>query len=167
MVSLERMKRIMVFQGFNEKQLTIVQPFCEELEFQDGNKLFTEGDPAEHLWVVLEGTVDLRFELPDRRPTSEDHSVTSVKVDKRKQVYQTFGWSCFVPPYRMRLSAYCVEDHTRIVRVSKKDLIKEFEKDPQMGYAFLTELITVVGNRFHQFQDEVARAKGMAILASW
>lgn len=67
----------------------------------------------------------------------------------------------------MRLSAYCVEDHTRIVRVAKGDLIKEFEKDPQMGYAFLTDLITVVGNRFHQFQDEVARANGMAILASW
>lgn len=167
MVSLEQMKKIMVFQGFNENQLAIIQPYCEELKFQDGDKLFTEGEPAEHLWVVQEGAVDLRFELPDKRPTSEDYRVSSTKVDKREQVYQTFGWSCFVPPYKMRLSAYCVEDHTRIVRVAKKDLITEFEKDPQMGYAFLTDLITVVGNRFHQFQDEVAKAKGMAILASW
>jgi hypothetical protein len=67
--------------------------------------------------------------------------------DKRRAkwgVCATFGWSCFVSPYKMRLSAYCAEDQTKIVRVAKKDLIKEFEKDPQMGYAFLTYLITVV-----------------------
>ena len=72
-----------------------------------------------------------------------------------------------MPPYRMRRSAYCSEDHTRIVRGAKKDLIRAFEKKPQMGYAFMTDLITVVGNRFHRFQDEAARAKGMAIPARW
>jgi hypothetical protein len=167
MVRMERLRKIMVFQGFDEDQLLILQPYCEELEFQDGHKLFTEGDPAEHLWVVLEGSVDLRFELPHNRPTSKAHSVSMVKVDKSKQEAQIFGWSCFVPPYRMRLSAYCVANGTNIVRVAKKYLIREFEKSPPMGYVFLTHLITVVGYRFHQFQDEVARSIGPSILASW
>ena len=167
MVTLERMRRITAFDGLNENQLAILQPLCEEREFQAGDKLFTEGDPAAHLWVVTQGAVDLRFELPDKRPTSEEHTVSSAKVAKREQESQTFGWSCFVPPYKMRLSAYCVENNTKIVRVAKKDLIREFEKDSQMGYAFLTYLITVVGYRFHQFQDEVAKSKGHSILASW
>lgn len=167
MVSFEQLKKILAFQGLNENQLLSLQPYCNLLEFQRGTKLFSEGDPAEHLWVVVEGSVDLRFELPDKRPTSEEHNVSSVKIGKREQVAQTFGWSCFVPPYKMRLSAYCVADKTIIVRVAKRDLNKEFEKDPQMGYAFLTYLITVVGYRFHQFQDEVAKIKGTYVMAGW
>ena len=36
-----------------------------------------------------------------------------------------------------------------------------------MGYAFLTYLITVVGYRFHQFQDECAKIKVTYVMASW
>lgn len=167
MVGMELLKKLEAFEGLSEDQLLTIQPFFEILSFQKGTKLFTEGDPAEHLWLVVEGAVDLRFELPDNRPTSEEHTVSSVKVGKREQVAQTFGWSCFVPPYKMRLSAYCVADKTTIVRVAKSDLIKEFEKVPQIGYAFLTYLITVVGYRFHQFQDEVAKIQGKNIMAGW
>lgn len=167
MVSVEQLKKIQAFEGLTENQLLTLQPYCAQLEFHRGAKLFTEGDPAEHLWVAVQGAVDLRFELPDKRPPSEEHTISSVEVGRREQVAQTFGWSCFVPPYKMRLSAYSVADKTIIVRVAKKDLIKEFEKDPQMGYAFLTYLITVVGYRFHQFQDEIAKIKGTYIMAGW
>jgi CRP-like cAMP-binding protein len=167
MVRIGLIKKFEAFQGFSEDQLSRIQPFCEMLSFQKDAKLFTEGNPAEHLWLVVEGAVDLRFELPDNRPTAEEHTISSVKVGKRGQVAQTFGWSCFVPPYKMRLSAYCVADNTSIVRVAKSALIKEFEKDPQMGYAFLTYLITVVGYRFHQFQDEIAKIRGTYIMAGW
>jgi CRP-like cAMP-binding protein len=167
MVSLEQLKKVHAFEGLTENQLVKLQPYCAQLEFQRGSKLFKEGDPAEHLWVVLEGAVDLRFELPDKRPPSEEHTVFSADVGLREQVAQTFGWSCFVPPFKMRLSAYCVAEKTIIIRVAKADLIKEFEKDPQMGYVFLTYLITVVGYRFHQFQDEIAKIKGKYIMAGW
>jgi CRP-like cAMP-binding protein len=167
MVSLEQLKKVQAFEGLTENQLVKLQPYCAQLEFQRGSKLFTEGDPAEHLWVVVEGAVDLRFELPDKRPSTEEHTVFSADAGMREQVAQTFGWSCFVPPFKMRLSAYCVADKTIIIRVAKIDLIKEFEKDPQMGYVFLTYLITVVGYRFHQFQDEIAKIKGKYIMAGW
>ena len=167
MVALEQLRKIMVFQGFSEDQLAILQPHCETVQFNAGDKLFTEGDPTEHLWVVVKGAVDLRFEMPDRRPTSDAHTISSIDVGQREQASQTFGWSCFIPPYKMRLSAYCVANDTNVVRVAKKDLIREFEKDPQMGYAFLTSLIRVVGYRFHQFQDEVAKSKGLSIMSSW
>jgi len=167
MTEMNTMKKIEAFQGFSDDQLAAVQPFCESLSFRQGAKLFTQGDPAEHLWVVVEGAVDLRFEMPGRSSASKEHTVSSVSIGKREQVAQTFGWSCFVPPYSMRLSAYCVSDHVRIVRVAKNDLIGAFEADPRMGYVFLSYLIKVVGYRFHQFQDEVAKSKGDFMMTGW
>jgi CRP-like cAMP-binding protein len=167
MISIEQLKTVEAFKAMNDEQLRRLVPVVELLEFPKGHKLFKEGDPAEHLWLVLKGQVDLRFELPDGRPTTEEHTVSSVVVGKRDPVAQTFGWSCFVPPFKMRLSAYCVADACNIMRIAKADLIRLFDEDPLMGYEFLTYLITVVGYRFHQFQDVVAKTMGQNLICGW
>lgn len=167
MVALSLLSKIEAFQGLTQRQLTKLEPYCEALEYRLGEKLFSEGEPALHLWVVLEGQVDLRFEMPDRRPATADHTVTSSEVGRRDDVGQTFGWSCFVPPYRMRLSAYCVTAECRVIRVAKEDLLRLFDYDPHMGYVFLTYLIRVVGYRFHQFQDVVAKHMGEYLMYGW
>ena len=156
MVTLELLTTIEAFNGMDQGQLSKLQPNCQELDFNQGDKLFTEGDSAEHLWIVVNGRVDLRFELPAGRPTSQEHTVSSVDIDKRDPVAQTFGWSCFVPP-----------DRTKIVRISKESLIRLFDEDCKMGYVFLTYLITVVGYRFHQFQDVVAKNMGESLMCGW
>jgi len=167
MVSLSHLTKVAAFKGLTQAQFLKLEPYCEALEFQKGDQLFAEGDPADHLWVVIEGTVDLRFEMPDKRPTSADHTVSSVAVDKLSGAGQTFGWSCFVPPHKMRLSAYCVTDGCKVIRVAKVDLLRLFDYDPHMGYVFLTYLIKVVGNRFHHLQDLVAKSMGEAIMSGW
>jgi CRP-like cAMP-binding protein len=75
----------------DQSHLSKLQPYCQELVFSEGHKLFTEGDSAEHLWIVVEGRVDLRFELPAGRATSVEHTVSSVEIDKKESVAQTFG----------------------------------------------------------------------------
>ncbi|NOY67974.1 MAG: cyclic nucleotide-binding domain-containing protein [Deltaproteobacteria bacterium] len=166
MVTLEQLDQIEAFQDLDDNQLSALLPLCEKIDFRRGEKLFKEGDPAQHLWVVMNGKVDLRFELPGDRPTSADNTISTHDADDeaRKKI---LGWSCFVPPHKMRLSAYCTTRSCQTIRIAKKNLIELFEKDPLMGYHVLTYLIKVVGYRFHQFQEELAREKGQAVLHSW
>ena len=65
MVELELLAQLEPFRDLDKKQLSKLVPKCEIIEFFKGDKLFTEGDNAEHLWVVMDGSVDLRFELPN------------------------------------------------------------------------------------------------------
>lgn len=167
MVELELLRQLLPFKEMNEAQLKKLQPKCEYMEFNSGEKLFTEGDKAEHLMVVSEGSVDLRFELPDRRPTSGEMTVDSVTVEEKAPEAKILGWSCFVPPYKMRLSAYCVTQSCSIVRVLKSDLLHLFSSDAQMGYRFMSYMITVVGFRFHQFQNHVAKNMGENLMFGW
>jgi len=167
MVELDLLRQLQPFKDMNENHLKKLQPKYEEVEFQIGDKLFTEGDDAVHLWVVREGCVDLRFELPDRRPTSADMTVDSVEVEEKTPEAKVLGWSCFVPHYKMRLSAYCVTKNCKIVRVQKSDLLQLFNDDAQMGYLFMSYMIKVVGFRFHQFQDHVAKSLGEDVLSGW
>jgi len=167
MVDLELLRQLQPFRDMNDNQLKKLQPKCEIIRFIKGNMMFTEGDSAEHLWIVREGCVDLRFELPDRRPTTNEMTVDSVEVEEKAPEAKVLGWSCFVPPYKMRLSAYCVTDKCCIVRVKKSDLLQLFSDDAQMGYNFMSYMIRVVGYRFHQFQNHVAKNMGEDLMFGW
>lgn len=167
MVEIQVLKKLKPFENMNEAHLGKIQANCEEIMFHLGDKLFTQNDEALHLWIVRDGNVDLRFELPDRRTTSPDMTVNSVEVEEKVPEAKVLGWSCFVPPYRMRLSAYCTTDTCNIIRVLKTDLLNVFEQDPGMGYLFMSYMIQVVGFRFHQFQDHVARNMGEDLMFGW
>ena len=115
------------------------------------------------MWIIIDGKVDLRFELPGGRPTTCDEPVASLKA--KDAVAKILGWSCFVPPYKMRLSAYCVSRNCEVIKIEKKDLLNLFQEDSGMGYIVMTYLVKVVGYRFQQFQDVVAENIGQNLLA--
>ncbi len=165
MISIDFLRTFEIFKELDDNQLEAVRGCCELVEYQQGDKLFTEGDDATQVWIIINGGVDLRFELPAGRPTSEANTVSSVKTDDAAA--KILGWSCFVPPYKMRLSAYCVSRKCEIVRIPKKDLLELFQQDPKMGYSVLSFLMKVVGFRFHQFQDVVARNIGENLMSGW
>jgi CRP-like cAMP-binding protein len=166
-INQEFFERFEAFKNLTEKQRTILTNLCEEVFFKQDDRLFAEGDPATNLWLVVDGRVDLRFEMPDKRVSTAKQTVSSVEVTPQKPVAKTLGWSCFVPPYKMRLSAYCVTPTCRIVRLPKKELLQYFENDPAMGYRFMSYMVTVVGFRFQQFQDLVAKTTGDTIMSGW
>jgi CRP-like cAMP-binding protein len=150
------LEKIEAFKGFSESQLAKVKNLCAEIVFNENDRLFAEGDPATHLWLVIDGKVDLRFEIPVKEFATAEQTVFTVHVTPQKPLAETLGWSCFVSPYRMRLSAYCDSPACRIILIPKEELLKIFEDDPLMGYRFMLYMITIVGSRFHQFQDVVA-----------
>jgi len=166
-INQEFLDRFEAVKNLTEKQRATLANLCEEVSFKRDDRLFAEGDPATHLWLVVDGRVDLRFEMPDKRVSTTDHTVSSVEVTPQKSEAKTLGWSCFVPPFKMRLSAYCATPSCRVIRLPKKDLLQYFEDDPAMGYRFMSYMVKIVGYRFQQFQDVVAKMAGDTIMSGW
>ena len=165
MVTLKLLQSVSAFKQLNETQLEAICKACEIEEFTRDDRLFREGDKAEHLWIVTEGKVDLRFELPGILSASDENTISSLEAQDDKK--RTLGWSCFVPPYKMMLSAYCVTRSCTVIKIKKETLLELFEKDTVMGYKMMSYLIKVIGYRFQQFQDELAKVKGHDIIHSW
>ena len=110
-MEITTMKNVNVFNDLNDDQLSAILEICHEKEYSNGDRLFEEGEKANMVWVVSEGQVDIRFNLPGRVAPEEStiYSETSAKA---------FGWSCFVPPYTMRLSAYCASRKCAIIKIN-------------------------------------------------
>ncbi|MDI6797813.1 MAG: cyclic nucleotide-binding domain-containing protein [Desulfatibacillaceae bacterium] len=145
--------QILIFNGLDQKQMTKVKACCQEKDYTAGSRIFADGQQAENLFVVLEGRVDLRFEIPGRESTSSDN-ITSVRQG------QVLGWSALMHSPIYSLSAYCATDKCRLLKVSRDCLLALFEEDPRMGYIVMSHMAEVIRTRFHQVQEELARRKG-------
>ena len=165
MISLKDLDKVQAFKELSDEQLAAIQQFCVKQEFKCGDRLFKEGDAADHLWLVVDGQVDLRFELPGNRPSTDETTISSFEADEQKK--RILGWSCFIPPYKMMLSSYCATRTCSVIQISRQSLLDLFDRDPLMGYRVMSYLIKVLGYRFQQFQDELAKCKGHGILNSW
>jgi CRP-like cAMP-binding protein len=160
MISLDFLAEVEVFKGLDNEQLTEIEKCCHEEEFKYETKLMAEGEDAIHLWVVREGRVDLRFDLPGLT-TSEENTLSSISEAG------VFGWSSFVPPYKYRLSGYCASKSCRLIKTEKESLINLFEKDPSIGYAVMSKIATVIDRRFHRLQDKAAKRRGQDTMGGW
>ena len=160
MITSDFLKKVDVFKELNDDQLKIIQENCQTAEFKKGDKIFGAGDDPLYLWVVLTGEVDLHWEISDRSLSAEKTISTLAEAS-------TFGWSSLVPPHKYRLSAYCASDTCKLVKIAKEKLTALFDNEAAIGYKVMTGLLSVIGARFLDFQDEVARHRGSDIINKW
>ena len=160
MIGLEFIEKVEIFQGLNHEQLAEILKCCEEKEFQKEARLFEKGQDADYLWIVMEGTVDLRLDFPGLA-SSEENTISSISKAG------AFGWSAIVSPNKYRLSGYCTGNGCKLIKVNRKSLLELFEKDPDIGYMVMSNLATVVGTRFHNLQDEAVRRRGQDMMGGW
>ena len=145
MRGLDFLKKVDIFKGLDQDQLKAVNKGGREKEYYYGDRLFAEGENADRIWLVADGQVDLRFDLPGR-PTSEENTVFSITPP------QTLGWSSFVPPFKYALSAYSATKSCKILQINKEHLLECFEKDPRMGLMFMTNVAAITSSHFDQLQ---------------
>ncbi|MGD8261295.1 MAG: cyclic nucleotide-binding domain-containing protein, partial [Desulfobacterales bacterium] len=91
MVSLDFLESVEVFKDLDDNQLRTIQNYCQITEFKRGEKIFSAGEDPLFLWVVMQGQVDLHWEMPGRSAFAEKAVSTLSKAS-------TFGWSSLVPP---------------------------------------------------------------------
>ena len=151
MAYLELLKRVDAFCALSDEELSVIDAFCTRKKFYHGMNMFKDGDMANNLWVVENGLIDLRFDLPARE-TSEESTLSSVSKNN------IIGWSSLVPPYRYKLSAYCASDECTVVMVERDRLLEFMKDNPGAGYKVLSAILKVVGNRFERLRETADEA---------
>jgi CRP-like cAMP-binding protein len=157
MSAFNNLEKVEIFKGLDEAQLNLFKNCCQIKTVNEGTKIFGDQDPAYSLWSVVEGEVDLRFDLPGR---DSDQETTIAKIKEGK----VLGWSSFVPPFRYRLSSYCSSKECQLIEINRDCLLKTFENNALIGYQVMSNLAIVIGTRFQQLQDEVALQEGERLM---
>ena len=136
----------------------------EVLKFAPDDVIFTFDEPAEHLYGLLEGEVDLSIVFKDKVLKTEieyEESIQASMVDEEKSIVidtvspnQIFGWASLVGPSRRTVTAGCTEN-SRVVAIAAADLKDMFDKDYQLGFVLMKKLSDIIAKRLKVRTDKL------------
>ncbi len=137
---------VLAFQGFSQDQISRIRPLFLFFYAPTGTLIFEQGEPAEYLYIVIDGDVSIRYK-PEDGP--ED-------VIARVRPEGVVGWSAALGNPRYTSSAVCKSD-CQLLRVRNNDLRQLCENSPETGVLFLDRLATMIAERLRTTHPELMR----------
>jgi CRP/FNR family transcriptional regulator, cyclic AMP receptor protein len=101
-----------------------------------GQRIFHEGGPAEHFWLIHTGRVALDIHIPGRGDVLIETLLPGTVL----------GWSWLFPPQRWHFGAVAAE-LTHTVQFDAAGVIQLCEQQPEFGFDLLRRFIGVLTDR--------------------
>ena len=145
MISPEALRRYPYFAGVGEESLNAVAMMAEEKQVPAGAHMFSEGDPADAMNVIVKGEVNIEYILG-----SGDRRTVDTLVDG-----DILGWSALVEPYKYTAVGTATKP-TQMIAVNAKKLRELCERDTQLGYRLATQIAKLLAHRLEGARVQLA-----------
>ena len=133
-----------LFKGVDEEILDLLEPLFEPYSCPIETVIFEQGDPAHFLYLVLQGTVEMRYKPYDGPP------ITITNLTEGSII----GWSAVIGNTTYTSGAFSKEDIDAI-RMSSRDLHNLCAKNPDAGRIILNLLAESVSSRWKDAQSQI------------
>jgi CRP-like cAMP-binding protein len=143
-MSTDVFDQLPLFDGINLGQRVLLRQIFTPVDSYANSMLFEQGEPAEYLYLVVEGEVIVNFK-PDDGP-----AITVARVQPGGVV----GWSAALGSRAYTSRAECLV-YTQLLRVRGTDLRKLCEQNPETGLLILDRLATVIAERLSSTHKQV------------
>ena len=148
MFSIETLSQFNLFAGLPEAILKEIAAICTETSAKKGDFIFREGEKADKLHFLLNGSVALRVKL-----TSRPDSVT---VSFVSTPFQSFGWSGVVAPHHYTSSAECDEDSNLLI-IPADAFMSILEKHPEAGFQVMKRIAEIIADRLRNSRQALLK----------
>lgn len=145
-VPLEEIKKIPLFQGATQLDLSRLVQAAHQKRLRAGEFLFLQGDPAERMYVLLKGRVKLNQAGPDGRQVLI-RVITPVRL---------FGLVAMTSACEYLVTALAAED-SQVLYWNRQELVDIVTRVPQMALnamRILAEQLQEIQERFRQMTTE-------------
>jgi CRP-like cAMP-binding protein len=146
MVSTDWLKKTELFGTLSESQLNILLSHSSVESFAEGKIIFRQGDEANHLYILIEGMVDLSVK------TEEKVDFLTSKLEKEGAA---FGIPSLIEPFRYNLTATCLKA-SKVLVIHAGRLKMDMEKDSKMGMEIMKKLVSIYFHRLNEMRSGVS-----------
>jgi CRP-like cAMP-binding protein len=136
-----------LFRALKPEAVEAIAKSLVEESRETGQFLFRHGEPAEYLYILVEGRV--RLSIGDMGHMT---LVVSNPGD-------AFGWSSLVQPDHYTASAECLVP-CKVSKIGRERLADIFDKDPVSGLQFYKRLVELVAQRLEDIYRSIPAAHG-------
>jgi CRP-like cAMP-binding protein len=145
MISPEILRRYPYFAAIGDESLRDVAMIADEVTVPAGHRMFSEDDPANHLYIIATGEVNIQYLLGNGQYRTVD---TLVDGD-------LLVWSALIEPYKTTAFGTTTKE-TRLVKISAARLRELCERDPRLGYRLTTQVAKLLSHRLEGARIQLA-----------
>ncbi|MDX1665159.1 MAG: cyclic nucleotide-binding domain-containing protein [Candidatus Promineifilaceae bacterium] len=153
MISPETLRRYPFFNFMTPDQLREIAVITEEVEADADSTIFEMGAPADALYFVQEGGVDLIYVVSDTLKTriTQEFRIGSINAG------EILGISALVEPHELTAAAETTA-HSRLLRIDAPALRRLIEKDPALAYRLQQRVSRALMERLQATRVELLAA---------
>ncbi len=151
MIDVEILKHFPIFSGLDQRFLQSVAQACSAHTYKSQEKIFTEGDKADKLYMLRSGKVSIERKLSKSWLTAEGISDIVISTE---QPGAAFAWSALVEPGILTASARCREK-SEVIEIYGKDLLDILDKNPATGYLFMKRVASIIALRLMETTERL------------
>lgn len=139
------------FAGLSPSQLELIAGCAVNQHFDAGERLFTEGGPAERFYLIREGAVALEIDAPGRGPL----------VIETLHEGDVVGWSWLFEPYRWEFDARATQPAATI-SFDGACLRGKCQDDHELGYQLMHRFAALLIDRLQATRLQLLDVYGHA-----
>jgi len=135
MISPELLRRYPFFGHLTQSQLETLAMIAEEVRFHDDQVVFEEGKPADALYFLLEGGIDLYYTVKEDARKAECKEILVSQIN----IGEPFGISTLIEPHKLTSSVRSDGD-SRVLKFDGQALNAAMKADPALELAITREM---------------------------
>jgi hypothetical protein len=145
MISPEMLRRYPYFVSVGEESLKRIAMMADEVNVDAGTRMFNEGEPANQLYVIVQGEVNVQYQLGNDELRTVD---TLVGGD-------ILVWSAIIAPYKTTAIGTATKP-TQLIQIDAVKLRALCEEDPRVGYQLVIEVAKLLAHRLEGARAQLA-----------
>ena len=136
-----------LFKGVPPEAFAPVKGLCKTREYNLGEAIFEEDQPAEEVYILKSGKVDLSFTLPQQAQSTHIR-ITEIHPG------EVFGWSALGGAKAWTASASAIHDSV-VYCVPAAALKQLMDADPSLGYPVMERMLQLVAGRLRDTRHQL------------
>jgi CRP/FNR family cyclic AMP-dependent transcriptional regulator len=178
MVTKELIASVPLFSKLNAQEQQQIAGLADDVTYQAGTLLFDEGQAADHLYVLLDGSVELLFAPREQvvvpaqaadaledtldfffaKHSEQDTLGTAPLLIGEVHRNEPYGLSALIEPYRYTTGARAVRDG-RSLKIRAAALRSLCAADPVMGYTLVRRVAQAAYDRLNYTRLQLVAAR--------
>ncbi len=154
MISPELLRRYPFFGLLTEAQLKAIAMIAQEVNIPSGSQIFKEGEKADALYLLLQGSVDLYYtvETEGLLDFSKEFLVGEINPG------DAFGVSALMEPYIFTATAKA-DQNLRVISIDAVAMRALLEDDAKMSCVIMYQLAKAYAERLRSTRIQLAAAR--------
>ncbi|MEW5868015.1 MAG: cyclic nucleotide-binding domain-containing protein [Chloroflexota bacterium] len=153
MISPELLRRYPFFGQLNDEQLRNLAMIAEQISLENDAVVLQEGQPAQALYFLLDGCVDLYYTVQEAFQQADRKQIPVSQIN----IGEPFGISALIEPHILTSTARS-SGTSRAIRFDAQGLKDLLARDPQLEAVLLRRMAQAAIERLHATRVQLAAA---------